>query len=161
MKQNFKIPVYSHGVTMNEIPDKISLVINLGKCECHCKGCHSDYLWDTYECDEQTPEELLSLIKSYKSVTNTVLFMGGNRNHMDFEEFAETVLKPLHNLGINIGIYLGAWDAMDLFTACKYCRWVKVGAYREELGGLDNPDTNQLFLEVQNYKFHKGDTGWK
>ena len=87
--------------------------------------------------------------------------MGGNRNHMDFEEFADSVLKPLHNLGINIGIYLGAWDAMDLFTACKYCRWVKVGAYREELGGLDNPNTNQLFLEVQNYKFHKGDTGWK
>lgn len=118
MKQNFKIPVYSHGVTLNEIPDKISLVINLGKCECHCEGCHSDYLWDTHECDEQTPEELLSLIKSYKSVTNTVLFMGGNRNHMDFEEFADSVLKPLHNLGINIGIYLGAWDAMDLFTAC-------------------------------------------
>lgn len=66
MKQNFKIPVYAHGVTMNEIPDKISLVITLGKCECHCKGCHSDYLWDTHACEEQTPEELLSLIKSYR-----------------------------------------------------------------------------------------------
>ena len=76
---------------------------------------------------------------------------------MNFEEFAENVLKPIHDMGIHIGIYLGAWDAMDLHTACKYCRWVKVGAYREEFGGLDNPNTNQLFLEVQNYKFHKGD----
>lgn len=155
MKQNFKVPIVNWGVTMTEIPDHVALFVNVGQCECHCKGCHSSYLWDTEECERMTPGQLFDVIGSYKDLIDTVVFMGGNRNCMDFEEFAEEVLKPVKELGYHVGIYLGAWDATDLFIAAQYCRYVKVGLYRENLGGLESPTTNQIFMEIQNYKFRK------
>ena len=153
MKQSFRVPVYDYGITLTEIPDEISLYFNLGNCECHCKGCHSDYLWDTQlNTPSWTVNEILSVVKKYHKDITAVVFMGGNRNHMDFEEFAEKVLKPVSSYA-DVGLYLGAWDANDLFTAAQYCRWVKVGCYKEDFGGLDSPTTNQIFFEVQNYKF--------
>ena len=26
-----------------EFPDEITLAINISKCPCHCRGCHSNY----------------------------------------------------------------------------------------------------------------------
>lgn len=153
MKQSFKVPVHDYGITLTEIPDEITLYFNIGNCECHCKGCHSDFLWDTYlNTPMKTVDEILSIVKKYKDDATAIVFMGGNRNGMDFEEFADKVLKPVSEF-MDVGIYMGAWDANDLFVASQYCRWIKVGCYKEDYGGLDSPATNQLFFEVQNYKF--------
>ncbi len=32
-------------VTFAEIPDEISLCINISNCPIRCKGCHSQHLW--------------------------------------------------------------------------------------------------------------------
>lgn len=153
MKQSFKVPVHDYGVTLTEIPDEITLYFNIGNCECHCKGCHSYFLWDTnLNTPMKTVDEILSIVKKYKDDVTAIVFMGGNRNGMDFEEFADKVLKPVSEFA-DVGIYMGAWDAMDLFIASQYCRWIKVGCYKADFGGLDSPTTNQLFFEVQNYKF--------
>ena len=34
------------GVVFQEIPDEVTLAINISNCPCHCPGCHSHYLWD-------------------------------------------------------------------------------------------------------------------
>ena len=31
-------------VTFAEVPNEISLCINISNCPCNCKGCHSSYL---------------------------------------------------------------------------------------------------------------------
>lgn len=157
-KQNFKVPVVEYGTTLQEIPNEISLYFNLGKCACHCKGCHSMHLWDT---NMITPmknvDEVLDIVRKYQDDVTAVVFMGGNRNGMDFEEFAERILKPV-SLVKPVGIYMGAWTAEEVFIAAQYCRWIKVGTFLKELGGLESPCTNQIFLEVQNYKFRKEET---
>ena len=33
-------------ITFSEVPDEITLCINISNCPCHCKGCHSQYLWE-------------------------------------------------------------------------------------------------------------------
>ena len=33
-------------VTFAEIPDEITLCINITGCTLHCKGCHSPFLWE-------------------------------------------------------------------------------------------------------------------
>ena len=41
---NYTYPVVTTGVTLTELPDKISLFIEMGQCYNNCKGCHSDHL---------------------------------------------------------------------------------------------------------------------
>ena len=31
-------------IVFREVPDEITLCINISNCPCHCKGCHSPYL---------------------------------------------------------------------------------------------------------------------
>ena len=31
-------------ITFSEVPDEVTLCINISNCPCHCKGCHSAYL---------------------------------------------------------------------------------------------------------------------
>lgn len=33
------------GVVFQEIPDEVTLSINISNCPCHCPSCHSQYLW--------------------------------------------------------------------------------------------------------------------
>ena len=37
---------YNTMVVFREIPDEITLAINITNCPCHCKGCHSQFLWE-------------------------------------------------------------------------------------------------------------------
>jgi len=158
MKQNFKVPIAGYGITLTEIPGEIALYFEVGNCECHCKGCHSNYLWDTnLSTPMKNPEYIFNIVRKYKDDVTAILFMGGNRNGMDFLTFLEEVVKPIkENTYKDIGIYLGSWEALDVSYAATYCRWIKVGLYQKDKGGLDSPITNQLFLEVQNYNFLKG-----
>ena len=32
------------GVVFQEIPDEVTLAINISNCPCHCPGCHSHYV---------------------------------------------------------------------------------------------------------------------
>ena len=34
------------GVVFQEIPDEVTLAINISNCPCRCPGCHSHYLWE-------------------------------------------------------------------------------------------------------------------
>ena len=151
-----KIPVANYGVTLSEIPGEISLYFNIGNCTTHCKGCHSPELWDTAEEDlntYMTPEDILDIIDVYRDGITAILFMGGQRNKIKFAEFILNVIRPASDIK-PVGIYMGDCNISDLFAVGKWCRWVKIGTYMESFGGLDDPDTNQLFMEVQNHKFH-------
>ena len=37
---------YNAMVVFEEIPDEITLAINITNCPCHCVGCHSKFLWE-------------------------------------------------------------------------------------------------------------------
>ena len=34
------------GIVFQEIPDEVTLAINISNCPCHCPGCHSKFLWE-------------------------------------------------------------------------------------------------------------------
>ena len=149
----FKIPLIDSGITLTEIPNQVSMFFEIGNCSTHCEGCHSQELWDTNPCkDMVSPEEILQRIGLYSGYITAVLFMGGQRNHIDFEQFVEQVIGPSSKV-MPVGIYMGDWEKNDLLLAFRYCRWIKLGKYERDLGGLDKKETNQRFIEVQNYKF--------
>lgn len=130
-------------VTFREIPDEITLCINISNCNIHCKYCHSKYLWeDTGE--ELTLEALHNLIKVNKGIT-CICFMGGN-----YEELSPLIISILEYTNIKIAWYTG----LDIVNALKaignYDRphYLKVGSYCSKLGGLASITTNQRLYKI-------------
>ena len=35
-------------IVFQEIPDEVTLAVNISNCPCRCPGCHSQYLWARY-----------------------------------------------------------------------------------------------------------------
>ena len=65
------------GVVFQEIPDEVTLSINISKCPCHCPGCHSKYLWEDIG-EPLTAMQLNELVKEYINEITCVCFMGGD-----------------------------------------------------------------------------------
>lgn len=129
-------------VGFREIPNEITLCINISNCPNHCEGCHSSWLLK----DEGTPltyVELKSLIKKNKGIT-CICFMGGDREPWEIQRLAKLIKE---DYDIKVGWYSGKdkmWEGINLI----YFDYVKIGSYKKEFGPLDNPTTNQILYKV-------------
>lgn len=133
---------YNAMVVFEEIPDEITLAINITNCPCHCKGCHSKFLWEDVG-DELTAEVIDELLKKHDGVT-CVCFMGGDASPKDVNISAEYVKK---DKGLKVGWYSGR-DEISKEIDLKWFNYVKIGHYDDELGGLNRSTTNQILYEV-------------
>ena len=59
------------GVVFQEIPDEVTLAVNLSGCPCRCPGCHSRYLWQDVG-TPLTPMELERMVRANASGDNVV-----------------------------------------------------------------------------------------
>lgn len=131
-------------VTFAEVPDEITLCINLSGCPCHCKGCHSPYLAEDIG-TELTRKELEKLLAKNKGIT-CVCFMGGDANP-----------REVLDLAIHLRIYFSSWlktawysgrDTFPDFDPANF-NYIKIGSYKEELGPLTSKTTNQRFYKIE------------
>ena len=65
-------------IVFQELPNEITLAINISGCPCACIGCHSSYLSQDIG-ESLTKEALQQLIRKNKGIT-AILFMGGDAN---------------------------------------------------------------------------------
>ena len=136
-------------VVFIEVPNEISLAINITGCTIHCKGCHSQWLWSN-KGKELTKDELHNLIENNKGIT-TILFMGGDNFIEQLTERARNI--KYHYPNLKVAWYSGRDDFEDSISPrikelMTYLDYVKVGPYIKKLGGLDNPNTNQRFYRI-------------
>ena len=136
-------------VVFSEIPDEITLAINISNCPHHCKGCHSPYLRKDIG-DELTEEVLDKLIEDNDGVT-CVCFMGeGN----DVEGIIALALhiKFKYLDKIKTALYFGGEEfyptdyKLDSQLAFDY---IKVGPYKEECGPINKETTNQRLYKIE------------
>jgi anaerobic ribonucleoside-triphosphate reductase activating protein len=129
---------FDNAIVFKEVPNEISLAINITNCPLHCKGCHSPWLWDDVG-EELTEEILLNLTKQSQGIS-CILFLGGDNSYSDVRKFA----KFVKSLGLKFAWYSGRniIPVSDL----KYFDYIKIGQYEEALGGLDKITTNQRFF---------------
>ena len=66
-----------YDIVFQEIPDEVTLAINLSNCPNHCKGCHSAYLMEDIG-EPLTEESLSTLLGKYGKAITCVCFMGGD-----------------------------------------------------------------------------------
>lgn len=133
-------------VTFAEVPDEITLCINITGCKNRCKNCHSPYLAEDIG-DILNKTSLNKLLENNKGVS-CVSFMGGDNDTISIIALASWVKT---NTNLKIAWYSGRQELDN--TAANQLRWfdyIKLGPYIEELGPLNSKTTNQRF-----YKVHK------
>lgn len=130
-------------VTFQEIPNEISLCISISGCQIRCSDCHSKYLWEDIG-EELKPVVLSDLIAKNDGIT-CVCFMGGEH---DVNTIIELVKWVKNNTELKVGWYCGLDELSNNDYFREYFDYIKIGHYDSTKGGLNNPNTNQIFYEI-------------
>ena len=129
-------------VVFQEVPDEVTLAINISNCPCHCEGCHSPYLAEDIGTD-LTIEELTRLGTETEGIT-CIAFMGGDSDPKRINKLAKFVTEELD---LKVAWYSGRQYIPEEIQLCNFNN-IKIGPYIEKLGGLDSENTNQIMYEV-------------
>ena len=145
---------YDFQVVLQEVPGEVSLCFSISGCPLRCKGCHSPFLWKEGIGTLLRKENYLLLLKQYQDLASCVLFMGGEWYEEDLVEF----LKTANSKGYKTCLYTGEDSVSQSILNELY--WIKTGEFDALKGGLDNPTTNQKFINlktnsIQNHLFIK------
>ena len=140
-------------VTFSEVPDEITLCINITGCKIGCKNCHSPYLAedigepliykDTH--NNRTVincNPLSELIEANKGIT-CVCLMGGDSN----PEYINILGKTIKCHKLKSAWYSGKQE-LSKDINLEFFDFIKLGPYIEELGPLNSKTTNQRFYKV-------------
>lgn len=131
-------------VAFREVPNKITLAINVSNCPNHCIGCHSPELRSNIG-TELTDNELDRLISKNDGI-NCVCFMGEGR---DLERLSQLIKRVKEIHGIDTALYTGS-DEFDETIFNGALDYLKIGHYDAKYGALDKKTTNQRMYRLTN-----------
>lgn len=145
----------NYDITFQEIPDEITLCINISNCPCHCIGCHSSYLAEDIG-EKLTLDKIYKLIENNEGIT-CICFMGGDSSPKEIDMFAGCI-KDLYD--IKIAWYSGRQE-LSKYINLKWFDFIKLGPYIEEFGPLNSKTTNQRFYQVIKSHYEDGTSGYE
>lgn len=134
-----------YDIVFQEIPDEVTLAINLSNCPNRCKGCHSPYLQENVG-EPLTEESLSVLLQKYGKVVTCVCFMGGDADPHDVEHLAG-FLQQQNITSVKVGWYSGKPELPDGLSTQNF-QYIKLGPYIESRGGLKSEQTNQRLYKI-------------
>ena len=139
---------HSSYIGFREIPDEISLCINITNCPNNCLGCHSPHLKKDIGI-ALTYNELKRLIQENKGIT-CVCFMGESKEPWEIERLIRAIREEVN---IKWALYTGS-EAIEFLPDNKInlsvLNYIKIGPYKEECGPLDSVTTNQRLFKLLN-----------
>ena len=125
-------------VVFSEIPDEITLAINISNCQNNCIGCHSPYLKQNIG-EELTTDVLDELIEKNNGIT-CVCFMGEGKDELALQNLLSHVKQKHKNL--KLGLYSGREAVLEEFY-WNTLDYLKIGPFMAEFGALNEETTNQ------------------
>lgn len=130
-------------IVFQEVPDEVTLAINISNCPNQCVGCHSKYLWEDvgYTLDKEALDEL---VDKYKSGITCVCFMGGDAEPYDVANLAMHVKNKYQNM--KTAWYSGKNELPPAFHEETF-DYIKTGRYDENFGPLNSLTTNQRMIK--------------
>lgn len=137
---------YNYDIVFQEIPDEVTLAINITNCPNRCKGCHSPHL-QTDIGEILDVETIVSLIEKYGSAITCICFMGGDSEPNELAKLAEFINH--HHSQLKVAWYSGCEKLPPRFD-CNNFQYIKLGAYTKELGNLQNIKSNQRLYKLLN-----------
>ena len=136
------------GVVFQEVPDEVTLAINLSNCPCHCPGCHSHYLWEDIGLPLDTTAIDAFVMKYGKDIT-CIAFMGGDSDPREVNQLAQYIHEE--HPAYKVAWYSGRLRIPSFVDKSDF-DYIKLGPYIRHLGPLSKKTTNQRM-------YKKTDTG--
>lgn len=124
-------------IVFSEIPDEITLALNISNCQNNCIGCHTSYLRENIG-TELIPEVLSAEIQKNSGIS-CICFMGEGNDREALINLAQYIRREFPDL--KTALYSGRVAVED--EIYDYFDYVKVGPYIESLGPLNSKTTNQ------------------
>ena len=127
------------GIVFQEIPDEVTLGINISNCPCHCPGCHSRYLWEDVGLPLDT-EAIDAFVNQYGNEISCIAFMGGDAEPTSVNRLAQYIHEEHPQFKV-------AWYSGRIRIPRGVVRadfdYIKLGPFIKHLGPLKQTTTNQ------------------
>ena len=136
------------GIVFQEIPDEVTLAINISNCPCHCPGCHSHYLWEDIGLPLNT-DAIDAFVSQYGRNITCIAFMGGDGDPKGVDMLAQYILEE--HPQYKVAWYSGRIRITSVVNKTDF-DYIKIGPYIKHLGPLKQPTTNQRL-------YRQNDTG--
>lgn len=137
-----------YDIVFREVPDEVTLAINLSLCDNHCPGCHSAYL-QTDAGEELTDAAFDALVAPYLDEVTCVCLMGGDNDPTRVAQLCHRA-KSRWGDRLHTAWYSGRKQTPEGVDLSEV-DYLKLGPYVAALGPLDKPTTNQRL-----YRLHPG-----
>ena len=126
-------------VVFQEIPDEVTLAINISNCPCRCPGCHSRYLWEDVGLPLNT-EAIDDFVEEYGDDITCLAFMGGDNDPKGVNILAQYIHEEYPQFKV-------AWYSGKTVISAAVNRadfdYIKIGPFIRHLGPLKSTTTNQ------------------
>ena len=127
------------GIVFQEIPDEVTLAINISNCPCHCPGCHSRYLWEDIGLPLNT-DAIDVFVEQYGTDITCISFMGGDADPKGVDLLAQYIHEE--HPQFKVAWYSGKTVISSLVEKHDF-DYIKIGPFIKHLGPLKKPTTNQ------------------
>lgn len=138
------VKYYNFDIVFAEVPDEVTLAVNITGCPHRCAGCHSPHLREDRG-ERLDGEALAALLGRYGAGITCLCFMGGDGDPHAIAALAAEVRRLAPQL--RVAWYSGC-DALPEGVAPETFDYIKLGPYVAARGPLSSPDTNQRFYRV-------------
>lgn len=140
------IKYYNFDIVFQEIPDEVTLAVNITNCPNRCVGCHSPHLQQNIG-HPLTTMAIDFLLQRYENEITCFCFMGGDGQVDEIEYLAEHIH---HVSELKVAWYSGKNLMPNRSGVFQY---IKLGAYIPEKGGLKSSTTNQRLYQNRDGHF--------
>lgn len=131
-------------IVFQEIPDEVTLAINLSGCPCRCPGCHSKHLWG--DSGEPLTEEVVEcMLQHQKQEVTCLSLMGGDAQPTEVDRLAGWLRR--HHPRLHIAWWSGRTLLSPLVSLSNF-DYIKLGPYLSHLGPLKSRTTNQRLYRI-------------
>ena len=127
------------GIVFQEIPDEVTLAINISNCPCHCPGCHSRYLWEDIGLPLNT-DAIDVFVEQYGTDITCISFMGGDADPKGVNLLAQYIHEE--HPQFKVAWYSGKTVISSLVEKHDF-DYIKIGPFIKHLGPLKKLTTNQ------------------
>lgn len=145
MSNQFQTIKYeSELITFTEVPDEISLCLNITGCPCNCEGCFEPWLAEDSGII-LTYAVLKAKIDSHPHIS-CLCFMGGDRYIDQIINLCDQIKRDYPKL--KIAMYSGRQKFIK--ELAEKLDYYKIGPYIPEYGPMNLKTTNQIFYKKEN-----------